>query len=60
MKKVITYGTFEIFNHGHLNLLNRAKKLGDCLIVCLITKHFDDTRCKLNVIFSNFDRLYYE
>ena len=36
MKKVITYGTFDLFHIGHLNLLKRAKALGDYLIVAEI------------------------
>ena len=33
MKRVITYGTFDLLNYGHINLLKRAKSLGDYLIV---------------------------
>ena len=41
MKKVITYGTFDLFHQGHLNLLKRAKALGDYLIVALSTDEFN-------------------
>ncbi len=41
MKKVITYGTFDLLHYGHVNLLERAKKLGDYLIVVLSTDEFN-------------------
>lgn len=41
MKKVITYGTFDLFHIGHLNLLKRAKALGDYLIVAVISDDFN-------------------
>ncbi len=41
MKKVITYGTFDLLHYGHINLLERAKKLGDYLIVALSTDEFN-------------------
>lgn len=41
MKKIITYGTFDLLHYGHINLLQRAKNLGDYLIVALSTDEFN-------------------
>lgn len=41
MKKVITYGTFDLLHPGHINILKRAKELGDYLIVGLSTDEFN-------------------
>lgn len=49
MKTVITYGTFDLLHNGHINLLKRAKALGDTLIVGITTDNYDRDRGKLNV-----------
>ncbi|MGE6401758.1 glycerol-3-phosphate cytidylyltransferase [Bacillus cereus] len=46
MKKVITYGTFDLLHWGHINLLKRAKKLGDYLIVAVSSDEFNKLKDK--------------
>ena len=46
MKKVITYGTFDLFHIGHLELLRRAKGLGDYLVVAVSTDEFNEVKEK--------------
>lgn len=48
MTKVITYGTYDLLHYGHIRLLERAKKLGDYLIVGVTSDDYDKTRGKIN------------
>ena len=48
MTKVITYGTFDLLHYGHIRLLERAKALGDYLIVGITSDDYDKTRGKIN------------
>ncbi len=48
MKKVITYGTFDVLHYGHIRLLERAKALGDYLIVGITSDDYDKSRGKIN------------
>lgn len=57
MKKVITYGTYDLLHYGHIALLKRAKELGDYLIVGVTSDTFDKERGKLNVKQSLAERI---
>lgn len=57
MIKVITYGTYDLLHYGHIKLLERAKSLGDYLIVGVTADDFDKTRGKINVQQSLMERV---
>ena len=57
MKKVITYGTFDVLHRGHKLLLKRAKELGDYLVVAVTGEEYDKNRGKLNVSQSLHQRI---
>lgn len=46
MKRILTYGTFDLLHYGHIRLLKRAKELGDYLIVALSTDEFNELKGK--------------
>lgn len=57
MVKVITYGTYDLLHYGHIRLLQRAKALGDYLIVGVTAEDFDKSRGKINVQQSLMERV---
>lgn len=57
MIKVITYGTFDLLHRGHIRLLERAKALGDYLIVGVTSDDYDKTRGKINAVQSLMERV---
>lgn len=57
MIKVITYGTYDLLHYGHIRLLERAKALGDYLVVGVTADDFDKTRGKINVQQSIMERV---
>ena len=57
MRRVITYGTFDLFHEGHRRLLERARTLGDYLVVGVTSSSYDNARGKLNVRQSLVERI---
>ena len=57
MKKVITYGTYDLLHRGHIRLLERARELGDYLVVGVTADSFDRGRGKINVVQSLSERM---
>lgn len=55
MKRIITYGTFDLLHYGHINLLTRAKALGDYLIVALSTDEFN-WNCKQKKCYFSYEK----
>lgn len=53
MKRIITYGTFDLLHYGHIKLLKRAKELGDYLIVAISTDEFNELKGKKS--YFNFE-----
>ena len=56
MKRVITYGTFDLLHYGHINLLRRARAMGDYLIVALSTDEFNGVQKHKKCYFSYEER----
>jgi len=54
MKRVITYGTFDLLHYGHINLLRRAKELGDYLVVALSDDEFN-WNCKSKKCYYSYE-----
>ena len=57
MKRVITYGTFDLLHYGHINLLQRAKQYGDYLIVALSTDEFNWNEKQKKCYFTYEERM---
>lgn len=58
MKKVITYGTFDLLHWGHIKLLERAKELSDYLVVAISTDEFNLQKQKKPIIVMNIENLF--
>lgn len=53
MKRVITYGTYDLLHYGHIELLRRAREMGDYLIVALSTDEFNQIKHKNLIMIMN-------
>ena len=58
MKRVITYGTFDLLHYGHINLLERAKSLGDYLVVAVSTDEFNWNEKRKKCYYSYEERIH--
>ena len=58
MKKIITFGTFDVFHVGHVNILERAKAMGDYLIVGVSSDQLNMSKKGRNPIYSEADRMH--
>lgn len=56
MRKIITYGTFDLLHYGHINLLKRAKEQGDYLVVALSTDEFNEAKKSKKCYFKYSER----
>ena len=52
MKRILTYGTFDLLHFGHIEILRRAKSLGDYLVVAVSTDEFNSIKNKLCILFN--------
>lgn len=57
MKKIITFGTFYVFHVGHVNILQRAASLGDCLLVGISTDALNFSKKGRNPVYNQDDRM---
>ncbi|HAH1002638.1 TPA: adenylyltransferase/cytidyltransferase family protein, partial [Escherichia coli] len=57
MKRIITFGTFDVFHVGHINIIERAKKLGDYLIVGVSSDELNFSKKQRYPIYNQTDRL---
>lgn len=60
MKRVTTYGTFDLLHYGHINLLRRAKKYGDYLIVVLSIDEFNNKKGKKATLITKKERHFWK